>query len=164
MAEEQTKKIEVTAKDELSFTYFEHNKTIAQVLSLFCGFLFTSITILLTSLKNPGEVTSQVTLLFLTIVFYLSLFVLVDNLEMPFHYIGKIPAMTLKIRPFFFLLVIFYLFGAANVMMFSLFNLASLTIISGVLWLIIVIISILTTGRRFFNQAKKRDWGSDTLR
>jgi hypothetical protein len=48
--------------------------------------------------------------------------------------------------------------------MFSLFNLASLTIISGVLWLIIVIISILTTGRRFFNQAKKRDWGSDTLR
>ena len=33
-------------------SYFEHNKIIAQVLSLFSGFIFTSITLLLTRLNN----------------------------------------------------------------------------------------------------------------
>jgi hypothetical protein len=144
--------------DELSLSYFEHNKTIVHVLSLFSGFLFTSITLLLTLLKKPDEIASQATLLFLTITFYLSLFVLIDNLEMPFHYIKTIPTITLKIRPFFYLMVIFYLFGASIALMFSLFDLTVLAIISGVLWLVIVIISISTTSKRFFAQARKRRW------
>jgi hypothetical protein len=152
------------ANDELSFSYFEHNKTIVHILSLFSGFLFTSITLLLTLLPNLDEIAPQATLLFLTIIFDLSLFVLIDNLEMPFHYIKTIPMLTLKIRPFFYLMIIFYLFGAAIVMMFNLFNLIPLAIISGVLWLVIVVISILTTSKRFYTQAKKRRWnrvGSD---
>jgi hypothetical protein len=154
----------MSKNEELSFSYFEHNKTIAQVLSLFCGFLFTSITILLSLFKNPEEVALQATLLFLAILFYLSLFVLIDNLEMPFHYIKNIPLLTLKIRPFFYLLVIFYLFGAATVIMFSLFHLIYLSIISGVVWLVIVLISISTTAKRFFDQAKKRSWEPDAPR
>src|SRR5512143_2703074 len=97
--------------------YFQHNTTIGGVLSLFCGFLFTSITILLTSLQNKEGVLAQATLLFLTLIFYLSLYVLLDNLEMAFHYIKNIPPLTLKVKPFFFLLLIFYFFGTSTVTM-----------------------------------------------
>lgn len=138
--------------------YFEHNKTIAHVLSLFSGFIFTSITLLLTRLNNTEDTLAQATLLFLTVLFYVSLFVLIDNLEMPFHYIKNIPPMTLKVRPFFFLLVIFYLFGASTVMMFLFYHLFYLSLISGLIWLAIVFLSILSTARRFFEQAIKRNW------
>ncbi len=88
--------------EEVYSPYFEHNKTIAHVLSLFSGFIFTSITLLLTRLSNTEDALAQATLLFLTILFYVSLFVLIDNLEMPFHYIKNIPPRTLKVRLFLF--------------------------------------------------------------
>jgi len=139
-------------------SYFDHNKVIAQVLSLFSGFIFTSITLLLTRFNNTQDVFAQATLLFLTILFFITLFVLIDNLEMPFHYIKRIPTMTLKVRPFFFLLVIFYLFGASTIMMFLLYHLFYLSVISGIIWFIIVVFSIWSTVRRFFKQAIKRKW------
>jgi hypothetical protein len=142
--------------------YFDHNRTIVSVLSLFAGFLFTSITILLGGLQNETEVLPQATILFLTFLFYVTLYVLLDNLEMGFHYIKDIPPMTLKVRPFFNLLVIFYLFGAGNVLMFLLFGLFNLSLISGVTWIIVVILSLATTVRRFFRQAVARDWRKQT--
>jgi len=148
----------MTENEEKYSSYFDHNKIIAQVLSLFSGFIFTSITLLLTRLNDLGDSFAQATLLFLTILFYMTLFVLINNLEMPFHYIKNIPLMTLKVRPFFFLLVIFYLFGASTVMMFLLFHLLYLSLVSGVLWSAIVIVSIFSTMRRFFQQALKRNW------
>jgi len=138
--------------------YFDHNKTIAGVLSLFSGFLFTSITILLNWLQNKNELLAQATVLFLTLLFYISLYVLLDNLEMGFHYIKDIPPLTLKVRPFFNLLLIFYLFGAATVLMFLLFDLFYLSLISGVTWVIIVILSLMTTVKRFYKQAVTRNW------
>lgn len=138
--------------------YFDHNRTIVGVLSLFSGFLFTAITILLNQLQNRNEMLPQATLLFLTVVFYIALYVLLDNLEMGFHYIKDIPLMTLKVRPFFNLLVIFYLFGAATVLMFSLFDLFYLSLLSGVIWVFVILLSLMTTVRRFVQQAKARDW------
>jgi hypothetical protein len=138
--------------------YFDHNRTIAGVLSLFSGFLFTSITILLNWLQNKNELLAQATVLFLTLLFYISLYVLLDNLEMGFHYIKDIPPLTLKVRPFFNLLLIFYLFGAATVLMFLLFDLFYLSLISGVTWAIIVILSLMTTVKRFYKQAVTRNW------
>ena len=138
--------------------YFEHNSVIVQVLSLFCGFLFTSITILLTWLQNRSELFAQVTILFLTILFYVSLYVLLDNLEMRFHYIEDIPPMTLKVRPFFNLLLIFYLFGTATVLMFLLFGLLYLSLVSGLIWTVIVALSLGTTVKRFYKQSITRYW------
>ncbi len=138
--------------------YFSHNSTIVGVLSLFCGFLFTSITILLTALQNKGGALAQATILFLTLIFYFSLYVLLDNLEMAFHYIENIPPLTLKIKPFFFLLLIFYFFGTSTILMFLLFDLLYLAVISAVVWVLFVISSINSTVRRFVKQAKARDW------
>jgi hypothetical protein len=151
-------------KDEESYSaYFDHNRTIVGVLSLFSGFLFTSITILLTSLQNKEEMLTQATILFLTFVFYAALYVLLDNLEMGFHYIKNIPPLTVKVRPFFSLLVIFYLFGTATVLMFLLFGLFYLSLVSGVIWIIIVISSLRSTVKRFYEQFKKREWEKESL-
>lgn len=147
------------AKEESKYSdYFEHNSVIVQVLSLFCGFLFTSITILLTWLQNREEILAQSTILFLTLLFYVSLYVLLDNLEMRFHYIDDIPPLTLKIRPFFNLLMIFYLFGTATIMMLLLFGLFYLSLISGVIWALIVSLSINSTVKRFYRQSITRYW------
>jgi hypothetical protein len=142
--------------------YFDHNRTIASVLSLFAGFLFTSITILLNGLQNKTEMFPQATILFLTFLFYVTLYVLLDNLEMGFHYIKDVPSMTRKVRPFFSLLVIFYLFGVATVLMFLLFGLFSLSLISGAIWVMVVILSLVTTVRRFFRQAVAKGWGKQS--
>ena len=96
-------------------------------------------------------------------LFQVTLFVLLDNLEMGFHYIKKIPPMTLKVRPFFNLLVIFYLFGVSTVLMLLLFDLFYLSLISGVFWAIVVILSLATTVRRFIRQARARDWRKQSL-
>lgn len=147
------------SKDKDSYSeYFAHNGLIVGVLSLFCGFLFTSIAILLTTLQNRGGILGQATILFLTLVFYFSLYVLLDNLEMAFHYIENIPPLTLKIRPFFNLLLIFYLFGTSTVLMFLLFDLFYLAVVSGIIWAIIVVISINSTVKRFYKQSIKRHW------
>ncbi len=138
--------------------YFDHNATIVSVLSLFCGFLFTSITIMLTLLQNKETFLFQTTVLFLTLIFYFALFVLLDNLEMAFHYIKNVPPLTLKVRPFFSLLLIFYFFGTSTVLLFLLFDLNYLAATSAVIWGLFVIASINSTVKRFFKQAHKRSW------
>ena len=151
------------AKDENPYSeYFGQNERIIVVLSLFCGFLFTSITLLLTTLQNRGGILGQATILFLTLVFYFSLYALLDNLEMAFHYIKNIPPLTLKIRPFFNLLIIFYLFGTSTIFMFLLYDLNYLAVISGIIWAILVAVSINTTGKRFYEQSFGRNWKKES--
>jgi hypothetical protein len=150
------------SKDENPFSeYFDQNERIIVVLSLFCGFLFTSITLLLTTLQNRGGILGQTTILFLTLVFYFSLYALLDNLEMGFHYIKNIPILTLKIRPFLNLLLIFYLFGTSTIFLFLLYDLFYLAVISGIIWAILVALSIITTVRRFYKQSIARNWKKD---
>ena len=43
-------------------------------------------------------------------------------------------------------------------MMFILFGLLYLAIVSGAIWTIMVIISMMTVVKPFFDQSKKRDW------
>jgi hypothetical protein len=151
------------SKNENPFSeYFDHNERIIVVLSLFCGFLFTSITLLLTTLQNRGGILGQATILFLTLVFYFSLHSLLDNLEMAFHYIKNIPPLTLKVHPFLNLLLIFYLFGTSTIFMFLLYDLFYLAVISGIIWATLVAISINTTVKRFYKQSIMRRWKKET--
>jgi polyferredoxin len=122
------------------------------------------MTILLNGLQNKTELLPQATILFLAVLFYLTLYVLLDNLEMGFHYIKKIPPLTMKVKPFFNLLVIFYLFGAAIPLMFLLFGLFNLSVVAGVIWAIVVILSLTTTVRRFVQQSVARDWGEEAAK
>ncbi len=145
-------------EEETYADYFGHNRTISSVLSLFCGFIFTAITLLLTSYPNIQDSFAQTTLFFLTFTFYVALYTLVDNLEMGFHYIKKIPPLTFRVSPFFRLILVFYLFGTAVVLMFILFGLQTLAIVTGVLWGIFILVSIVFIVVPFFRQSFEREW------
>ncbi len=109
-------------------------------------------------MQDKEAILAQATLLFLTLIFYFSLYVLLDNLEMAFHYIKNIPPLTLKVKPFFYLLLIFYFFGTSTVLMFLLYDLLYLSVISAVIWTLIILVSINSTVRRFYKQSLKRPW------
>jgi hypothetical protein len=147
----------VDKEDDYS-DYFGHNRSISSVLSLFCGFLFTSIIIILTAYRSTGEVFFQATLFFLTFTFYVALYTLIGNLEMGFHYIKDIPPLTLKVAPFFRLVLVFYLFGTALVMMFLLYTLFGLALASGIIWVMFVLMSIRSIIFPFLRQSQEREW------
>jgi hypothetical protein len=105
---------------------------------------------MLTTLQNRGGILGQATILFLTLVFYFSLHSLLDNLEIAFHYIKNIPPLTLEIRPFFNLLLIFYLFGTSTIFMFLRYDLIYLAAICGIIWATLVAISITTIVKSFY--------------
>ena len=119
------------------------------------------MSILLNGLQNRNEALPQAVILFLAVLFYLTLYALLDNLEMGFHYIKDIPPLTIKVKPFFNVLLIFYLFGTAIVLVFSLFSLFYLSLISGIIWILVVILSLTTTVKRFIRQSVTRNWGEE---
>jgi len=119
------------------------------------------MSILLNGLQNRNEALPQAVILFLAVLFYLTLYALLDNLEMGFHYIKDIPPLTIKVKPFFNVLLIFYLFGTAIVLIFSLFRLFYLSLISGIIWILVVILSLNTTVKRFIRQSVARNWGEE---
>jgi membrane protein required for beta-lactamase induction len=61
-------------------------------------------------------------------------------------------------KPFFFLMIIIYMFGAATVLMFLLYGLVTLSLVSGVVWILVIAVSIGTTGMRFYKQSVARGW------
>jgi len=81
---------------------------------------------------------------------------------MSFHYIKNILPLTLKIHPFFNLLLIFYLLETATIFMFLLYDLIYLATICGTIWATLVAISINTTGKRFYKQSVARNWKKET--
>jgi hypothetical protein len=112
----------------------------------------------LTAYPNKEEVLAQATLFFLTFIFYVVLYTLIDNLEMGFHYIKDIPPLTLRVAPFFRLVLVFYLFGIAVVFMFLLFDLFGLALATGVLWAIFVLVSIRSIIIPFLKNSRERNW------
>jgi polyferredoxin len=81
-----------------------------------------------------------------------------DNLGMGFHCIKKIPPLTFRVAPFFRLLLVFYLFGTAAVLMFMLFGLQTLALVTGALWGIFILVSIVLIVLPFFRQSVDREW------
>jgi len=77
---------------------------------------------------------------------------------MGFHYIKDIPPLTLKVAPFFRLVLVFYLFGTALVMMFLLYTLFGLALASGIIWVMFVLMSIRSIIFPFLRQSQEREW------
>jgi len=68
------------------------------------------------------------------------------------------PPLTLRVAPFFRLVLVFYLFGTAVVMMFLLFDLFGLALASGIFWVIFVLVSIRSIIIPFVRNSRERVW------
>jgi hypothetical protein len=113
------------------------------MLSLFSGFTFSAITVFLDQLPEPSSFISQLTLFFLVVLFDLSLFLLAWQtiIMIGTWNVRKVPAHAKWELSVFnlLLIVVFILWGWLVVLMFLLRNLTFLTLVSGVLWVAVIV-------------------------
>lgn len=119
----------------------------ASILSLLTGFTFTVIVLFLDQIPDLFSIMSKITLLFLTVLFDLFLFLLAWTYVIVIGTIPKSLSYPMKKRghlelvTFHWLLFLgFCLWGYATVLMFILWSLSTLATISGVIWTLIIII------------------------
>ena len=130
--------------------YCEYVKAVAGsrviMLSLFSGFTFSAITVLLNQLPDPSSLISQSTLFFLVVLFDLCLFLLAWQtvIMIGTWNVHKPPARSKwELSVFNLLLVIvFILWGWSVVLMFLLRNLYYLALVSGVLWGAVIVTAV----------------------
>jgi hypothetical protein len=136
--------------------YTEYVKTLAgsrvTMLSLFSGFTFSTITILLNQLPDPSSLISQLTLFFLVVLFDLCLFLLAWQtlIVLGTYNVRNAPARAKWELTVFNLLltVVFILWGWSVVLMFLLRNLYYLALVSGVLWVAVIVAGAAVTRGR----------------
>ena len=113
------------------------------MLSLFSGFTFSAITLLLDQLPDPSSLISQITLFLLVVLFDLCLFLLAWQtiIVIGTWNVRKAPARAKWELSFFnlLLIIVFILWGWSIVLMFLLQNLHYLALVSGVLWVAVIV-------------------------
>ncbi len=123
------------------------------VLGLFSAFTFTLICLIIVEIADPSIFPIQALLLFLSILFYLSLFLLADTLAMDNRYCGKLPQWAGSFKVFeYSLFVLFDVFGLVVPLIFlswSMFVLASVTIIIFVVFSVLAVKFIVLPLLRF---------------
>ncbi len=102
-------------------------------LGLFSAFTFTLICLIVAEVADPSVFQIQIILMFLSLLFYLSLYLLADSLAMDTHYCGKLPRLVGTYKFFeYALFVLFDMFGLVVPVLFlswSLFTLAGICVI-----------------------------------
>jgi hypothetical protein len=130
--------------------YSEYVKAVAGsrviMLSLFSGFTFSAITVLLNQLPDPSGLISQFTLFFLVVLFDLCLFLLGwQTVIVIGTWNVRNPPARAKWELVVFnllLIIVFMLWGWSVALMFLLRNLYYLALVSGVIWLAVSVISL----------------------
>ncbi len=144
---------EAILRDKDCADYLMHLSQVrARVLSLLSGFTFTAIFILLVQLPDPTSRISQVTLLFLAILFDLFVFLLAWQTTIVINlYKTRAPPPARKgieIELFNWLMLAgFSLWGVSIILMFLLWNMVVIAVISGVVWILVVVFNFLLVMR-----------------
>jgi hypothetical protein len=116
-------------------SYLAYESIAVGAFSLFCGFIFTAITILLTRFPDPSLMAAQVTLFFLTFLFEMLLFLIFFGIYYLSYCVTETPPEA-KGRRIVALLYILMcnLWGVIIVPMYLLWNLYYLALASGAVY------------------------------
>ncbi len=116
------------------------------MLSLFSGFTFSAITVLLFYRPDPSSLISQITLFFLVVLFDLCLFLLAWQtvIVIGTWNVSNAPTRSKWELSVFnlLLMIVFILWGWSVVLMFLLRNLHYLALVSGVLWMAVIVTAV----------------------
>ena len=130
--------------------YAQNLSNVMNGMLFFAGFTFTVVTILLTSLPNLRTVPSQFTLLFLTAIFYLTIFIAIFVEIEVAYYSENVPPSTKRVRIANALLFLtYFMIGLAFPLLFILWDLILLATISGLIWLLFAVSVFLFIFRPF---------------
>lgn len=130
--------------------YIQHRSNVENGILFLAGFTFTAITILLTQLPDPNSLQPQLILLFLAVFFGLLFFVSGFSMVEMIYHCKDIPPLTRRIRFLNALLVLVAnLSGFAVSLLFLLWNLTMLAMVSGIIWVFLIIANILFVWKPF---------------
>jgi len=130
----------VTKNEKDYSDYVDQLLNLTNGLHFFAGFIFTSITILLTQHPEPSQMHAQVTLLFLAVLFYLFVFLALYAWAEVTYFMKNIPPLSKRRTAFnLAILLVLSMSGVAIILMFLLWNLVYLALASGVVWVSYVI-------------------------
>lgn len=125
--------------------FIQHNGYVIGVLSGFAAFTFGTVCLIITSIPDPGQLHVQFTMLFLSVLFYASMYLLGDGLTRNLSLCRKRSVYDSHDVVFNVgLFALFYMFG---LMVFLIFLLWSLFVLSGIC--VILYIATGIAGARF---------------
>ena len=125
----------------------------------FAGFTFTVVAILLTSLPNLKALQTQLTLLFLTAIFYLTVFIAFFVLIEVTFYVEMPPLREHGGILNVLIFLTFLLIGLAFPVLFLLWDLTLLAAVSGLIWLVFGVSIFLFVFKRKIEIDRKRRTG-----
>jgi hypothetical protein len=129
--------------------YIRHRSNVFHVLILFCGFTFTTITLLITLLPHLGGFLVQCTLFYLAVLLGLFLLLIEYNLAYVPMYCKDLPPLTVGQRIFnnlFHVCQMLWLGGV--VLMFLISDLPFLAIITAAAYVLIAVIAYIFIWKR----------------
>ena len=129
----------------------------SSVISVFAGFTFTVLTLLITLLPDPSSVKAQVTFFFLAVLFDLLIFLVAWNTINNVYLCRNVPPRTKGLATFNWLsLLSFSLSGVAVVLVFFLSDLIYLALASGIVWVLFIFAIYLFTWKPLKEYRKTR--------
>jgi O-antigen/teichoic acid export membrane protein len=150
------RRVEVPESGKSYSDYAQNLSNVMNGMFFFAGFTFTVVAILLTFLPNPKALQSQLTLLFLTVIFYLTVFIASFFMIEVTHYVEK-PQLGERGRTINALVFLtFLLIGLTFPLLFLLWDLTSLAAVSGLIWLVFGVSIFLFVFKRKIEVDRKR--------
>lgn len=151
------------AKNEKGYTEYLKDLSDLRVtmLSLLSGFTFTTITLFLNLFPDPNNIISQVTLLFLAVMFEMFLFLLgwqttiTMGMWSDYKITSPPPRALWELSVFNIIMTsAFTLWGISLALIFLLWNLRYLALVAGIAW----ILSVLANGEISRRTRKRLGW------
>jgi hypothetical protein len=147
-------------KDYSDYIGWMHHQSSTYV--FICGFTFTILTLLVINLPNPNTILTQSIMLFITILFDLLLYVILLIGVESLQFCKDIPPFGRSLRLCNFLSdLVIVLWGFSVPLIFLLWNIVYLAVLSTIIWIIFILISNFTLVKPFKQYRKilkvKRD-------
>ena len=132
---------------------------LSRELSLFCGFTFTTITILVTWLPDPNTFLAQISLFFLSVLFDLFMFLLAWVMVMRTIFVRYLPLQKIRGSNIFnpLLFLSFGLWRTTLVLIFLLTNQIYISLASAITGVIMISISYIFLWKQFQEHYGKTD-------
>jgi hypothetical protein len=148
MSPETTSKTKGCEKDYSVYMGWMYNQ--AGTYTFICGFTFSILTLLIINLPNPDSIISQGIMIFFTILFDLLLYVILLIGVEALQFCDNVPPFTKNLRMCYILSdTVIVLWGFSVPLIFLLWGIVYLAVLSAIIWTLFMIVSNFTVRRPF---------------
>ena len=137
--------VELSSRDsDVGYLDFSlHMGYVIGVIGLFCAFTFTLICLILAEIADPSIFQIQVILTLLSLLFYVSLYLLADSLALDLHYCGRLLPLVGSYKAFEYgVFVLFYMFGLVVPLIYFSWSQITIALIAATVYVVFSIMAM----------------------